>query len=200
MSTKPLFEKLDTKEGDVEDWLVNVINGHFTESDTWVTLAYEMTDKQPTIEQARKDLASLVKQLIASRGGREVQFVATVHQNERASYLNVIVSSPDKETIEKIWPNGRAHAKRMSRDEDTSFNGLARYIAKLEPKEVLLSCYWKIESVVDNVKEEKVMTEQAEMEMLKMLVQLSGKYGLTIKNIREITSRACEYMEKNATL
>lgn len=143
MTKKPLFERLDTKEGDVEDWLVNVINGHFTESDTWITLAYEMTDKQPTVEKARKDLASFIKQLTASRGGRKVQFVATVHQNERATYLNAIVSSADKDTMENIWDGKRAHAKKLSQDVDPSFDGLARYIASLEPKEVLLSLYWE---------------------------------------------------------
>ena len=117
--------------------LSRVINANFMPGDLFLTLTYR-GKKQPTFEQAEKDMQKFLRSIRTIRrlrGLPELKFVSVIEQGteeeQKRIHIHIIMNAMSIDEVNDIWHHGKVLTSRL--EADGEYTGLAHYISK-EPR------------------------------------------------------------------
>jgi len=115
--------------------IIRKINTNFTDKDIAVDLTYK--GMAPNEEQARRDIQNYIRRVKDYRkkhGLPDLKYVYVIEfddteNSQKRIHHHLIMSSMDRDVVEKLWGKGYANSRRLQPNE-FGLEGIARYITK----------------------------------------------------------------------
>lgn len=150
--------------------VIRLINANFTDTDTWATFTYSEDKLPDSYETAKKNMTNYLRRLkrkLEKQGQEELKYVYVTEYNPDTKsgkvriHHHIVLNVSDRDLIESEWKHGaRTHARRLQEDE-SGYEGLARYITKDPHGKKRYTCSRNLKKPIVSISDYKLSRRKA---------------------------------------